>query len=98
MGDEATFIEQKKNRVTCEECRTTKSELFIHKHIKSDQGIVIPQTQGVVIDRGGLETYVVSLPRVLKSVGCPVDGCPVRVQKTGKTQVTIPVLELIGKV
>ena len=34
------------------------------------------QTQGVDIGRGGLDTYVVYLPRVMKSVACPVEGCP----------------------
>ena len=51
---------------------------FLHRHMEISQGIVITKTGGVDVGGGVTETYVVSFPRVLKSVACLVDGCPER--------------------
>ena len=46
--------------------------------MESYHRIVIPHNRGVEVGGGGPETYVVSFPQALKSVACPVDGCPER--------------------
>ena len=43
-------------------------------HMDISHGIVMPYTQGVDVGKGVPEKYVVSFPRVLKSVACLVDG------------------------
>ena len=46
--------------------------------------IVLPQNRGVDVDGGGLETYRVSFPRLLKLVACLIDGSPERMKKPGR--------------
>ena len=41
-------------------------------------GIVLTRTRGVDIGGGGLETYVVSFPQILKSEECLAEGCLAR--------------------
>ena len=67
--------ERKKTRVSCKEFRTTMEESLLRHHMEIDHRIVMPQTQGLDVGRGGTEIYMVLFPRVLKSVACPVDGC-----------------------
>ena len=53
-------------------------------HMDLNHGIVMPYIQGVNVGRGGLDTYAVSFPQVLKSVVCPMYGCPARDHNLGK--------------
>ena len=52
--------------------------LSLRHHMERSHRIFIPQTGGVDLGRGVTETYVMSFPRVLNSVACPVDGCLTR--------------------
>ena len=45
--------------------------------MERSHGVILPQTRGVNVGGGGFTTYVVSLPRILKSMECSVPGCPV---------------------
>ena len=76
MEEGATFIDNKKTKVSCKRCGTAIITSSLRHHVDLSHGIVMPQTWGVDVSGGGLETYVVSFPRVLNSVTCPVDGCP----------------------
>ena len=77
-GEGSTFRYWKKTRVSFEECSTDMEALLIYHHMEISHRIVMPHTQGVDVGRGGLETYMLSLPCVLKLVACPADRCPVR--------------------
>ena len=43
-------------------------------HMERPHGILLPRVRGVDIGRGGPDTHKVSLPRILKSVECLVEG------------------------
>ena len=75
-----TFLERKRTRVICEDCRgnMTASSLWHHMHMS--HGIVMPLIIGVNIGGGGPETYKVLFLQILKLVDCPVEGCPARVK------------------
>ena len=53
-------------------------------HMERSHRIVLPQNRGVDVDGGGLETYRVSFPRLLKLVACLIDGSPERMKKPGR--------------
>ena len=53
-------------------------ESSLRYHMERSHGIVLPQIRGVEFGGGGPETYKVSFPRILKSLECPVEGCPAR--------------------
>ena len=74
-GEVSTFIDWKETRVSCEYCKTTMSEFSLLHHMERAHRIVMPYIRGVEIGGGGPEIYVVSFPRVLKSVECPVYEC-----------------------
>ena len=84
MGEGDTLREIKKTRVICEECGTTMADLSLHHRIERAHGIFMPQARGVGVGGGRPETYMVSFPRVLKSVACLVGRCPVRAHKPGR--------------
>ena len=46
--------------------------------------ICVPQTREVNKLGEGATTYVVSLPRLLQSVKCPVPGCPAIAHSAGR--------------
>ena len=52
-------------------------------HMERSHGIALPQIRGVDVRGGGSETYKVSFPRILKLVGCPVEGCTERENTLG---------------
>ena len=83
-GEGGTFREQKKTRVSCEECGTAIKALLLRHCMDIFYGIVISYTQG--LDIGGVvpETYVVSFPRVLKLVEFLVNGFPTRAHSPGR--------------
>ena len=82
-GEGTTFRERKITRVICMECEGTMAASFFHHHIEISYGIVLTQTRGVDVGGGGLETYVVFFPRILKSVKYLVEGCPAQKNKPG---------------
>ena len=49
-------------------------------------GICVTQMRGANKVGGGTTTYVVSFPRVLKKVKCPVPGCPAIAHSVGRLQ------------
>ena len=53
-------------------------------HMERSYGIVLTKMRGVDVGGGGYETYKVSFPRILKSAGCPVEGCLERENTLGR--------------
>ena len=83
-GEGTTFQERKRTRGSCEECWGTMAASYLRQHMERSHGIVLPQVREVDIRGGGPEIYKVSLPRILKSVECPLERCPARAKKTGR--------------
>ena len=73
-------------RVSYEEFRGAISVSSLWNHMEGSHGIVLPHIRGVEVWGVGLEAYKVSFLWILKSVGCPVEGCPARGKKSGKTE------------
>ena len=46
--------------------------------VERSYSIVLPHNKGLDVKGGGIETYLVSFPRILKSVEFPLEGCPER--------------------
>ena len=46
----------------------------MRNHMELSYAIILPQTRGVDMGGGGPTTYVVSFPRVLKTMDCLVPG------------------------
>ena len=82
-GEEETFREWKKTRVSCTVCGVTVSASYFKTHMTKNHGICVPQTRGVDEERGGPTIYVVSFPLVLQEVKFPVLGCPSVAHNTG---------------
>ena len=82
-GEGPTFREMKITRVSCEECGGTMGDYSLQRHIERSHGIVLPQVRGVDVREGGPEIHRVSLPRILKLMECPVEGCPERAKTPG---------------
>ena len=57
---------------------------LLRHHMYRYHGIFLTQSRGVDVRGGGSETYVVSLLQILKSVECPVEGCPARANNPGR--------------
>ena len=53
-------------------------------HMERAHGRLLPQVRGVDVRGGGLEVYKVSFPRILKSVQCPMEGCPAKAKTLGR--------------
>ena len=66
MGEGATPWERKRTRVSCAECVGTMTESSIRHYVERSHGISLPYNRGVDVGGGGLETYKVSFPRILK--------------------------------
>ena len=77
------FREQKRTKVSSSEYGVTVAAFYLKCHTVQWHGVSAPQTRGV--DKGGGEpgTYVVSFPRVLKTVKYPVPGCMAVVHSAG---------------
>ena len=75
-GEVETSIEQKKARVRCAICDVIVVASYLKAHIVRSHGIYVPQTRGVDGVGEGPTTYVVSSPKVLQELICPVPGCP----------------------
>ena len=57
--------------------------LSILQHMEIAHGIVLTQTRGVDVGGWGPEKCVLSFPRVLNSVACPLDRCLTRANNPG---------------
>ena len=64
-GDEATFRERKKTRMSCTVCCVTVVAYYLKTHMARSYDICAPQTRGVDEVGGGPSTYPVSFPKVL---------------------------------
>ena len=84
MGEGGTFWEQNKNRVNCVECGGEMAMSLIGHHMERTHNIVLSQTWGLDIGKGGSEIYVVSYSRVLKLVVYTEDGCLSRENNPGR--------------
>ena len=82
-GEGSTFRERKGTRVSCEVCGGIMAASFLRHHMDIFDGRVFPQVRGVDVGGGGLEVYRVSFPRIIKSVECPMEGCPTRSKNPG---------------
>ena len=82
-GEGETSRKQKKTRVSYDECRTMMEALLLHHHMECAHGKVMPHTQGWMSEEDN-RRYMVSFPRVMKSVDCPVYGCPERAHIPGR--------------
>ena len=76
-GEGATFREQNRLRVSYAKCRVTVAQSSLKHHMSSQHVICVPHERWVDEKGYGPSTYVVSFPRVLQLVRCPVPGCPV---------------------
>ena len=69
------FREINRSRVSCAECGVTVAVSSLKGHMERQHVSSLPQTREVKIGGGGGFTYVVSFPRVLKTVKFLVIGC-----------------------
>ena len=74
------------------------ADLSLHHRIERAHGIFMPQARGVGVGGGRPETYMVSFPRVLKSVACLVGRCPVRAHKPGRIRENFIYLHLKAQI
>ena len=54
----------------------TVAASYLKAHMVRVHGICVPQMRGIDDVGGGPTTYVMSFPKVIKEVRCPVPGCP----------------------
>ena len=73
-GEGTTFQERKITRGSYKECGGTMAASSLRHYTERSHGIVLPQVREVDVRGGGPEIYKVSLPRILKSVECPLEG------------------------
>ena len=83
-GDGETFRERKKTRVSCTLCGVTMAASYLNTHVSRSHGICFSLTRGVDEVGGGPSIYLVSFPRVLQEVKCPVTGRPVVAHSAGR--------------
>ena len=57
---------------------------YLKQYMSIHHVICVPHTRGVDEKGEGLTTYVVSFPRVLQSVRCPVLVCPAVCHSAGR--------------
>ena len=84
MGEGATFIERNKARMSCATYIVTVAASYLKSHMTRSHGICAHLNREVDEVGGGLTTYVVSLPKVLQEVVCPVPGCPSVAHSAGR--------------
>ena len=83
-GEGPNFREMKRTRVSRKDCGYTISASSLRHHTERAHVRVLPQVRGVDFGGGGLEVYKVSFYRILKSVDCPVEGCPAKAKTPGR--------------
>ena len=55
----------------------------LRHHVDRSHGIVLSQGMKVDVGGGGPEIYNMLFPRILKSLDCPVKGCPAMANPPG---------------
>ena len=65
-------------------CGITVAASYLNFLMSRSHGIWVHQTRGVDEVGVGASTYLVSFPRLLQEVKCPVPGCPVEVHSAGR--------------
>ena len=83
-GEGDTLRDWNRTRGSCDKCGTDMEASSLHHHTNVSQRIVMPQNWRLDFGGGGLETYAVSFPQMLKYVACPVDGFLVREHDPGR--------------
>ena len=78
--------EAEKNWVGCTECWVLVAASFLRHHMKWFHGTSLPKTREVGVRRVGPTIYVVYLSRVLKTLDCPVPGCPAVAHRAGRVR------------
>ena len=68
--------ERKRTKVRCTECGEKMEASSLCNHMERSHIIVLPHNRGVDVGGRGMETYVVSFPRIMKLVECQVEGYP----------------------
>ena len=82
-GEGATFRERKKESLSCATCGVTVAASYLKAHMARSHCICVPQTRGVDEVGRGPTKYVVSFPKVLQEVRCPVPGFPAVAHSAG---------------
>ena len=62
----------------------TVAASYLKAHMARSHGICVPQMRRFDEVGGGPTKYVVSFPKVLQEVRCPVPGCPEVVHSAGR--------------
>ena len=70
--------------MSCIVCGVTVAASYVKTHMSRSHGICVHHTRGVDEVGGGPSTYLVSFPRLLQEVKCPVPGCSVEVHSAGR--------------
>ena len=65
-------------RVSFSDCGVMVAQAYLKQHMESLHVICVPQTRRFDEKGDGTNTYMVSLSPILKSVICPVPGCPAK--------------------
>ena len=79
-------------------CGVTVAASYLKAHMMRTHGICVPQMGRVDEVGGGPTTYVVSFPKVLQEVRCPVSGCPEVAHSTGRLRKHFMFCHFISKV
>ena len=65
-------------------CGVTVAASDLKAHMARSHGICVHHTRGYDEVRGRPTTYMMSLPKVLQEVRCPVPGCPAVEHSAGR--------------
>ena len=84
MREGENFRERNKTWVSCTMCGVRVADSYLQTHIAWNHGICVPLKRGLDEVVGGPTTYMVSFPRLLQEVKCPVLGCLVGVHRSGR--------------
>ena len=77
------FIQRKQACVSFKLCRATMTASLLWDPTERTYRNILKQFHGMDIRGGAVDTYVVSFPRILTVVTCPVEGCPERAHNPG---------------
>ena len=83
-GEGATFHDRRRTRVSCSACGAAVAASSLRHHMEISDGVIPQQTRVLDVGMGVPTTYVVSFPRILKLVECPVQVCAERAHSTGQ--------------
>ena len=63
----------------------TVTSSYLKAHMERVHRICVPKMRGVNVIGGGKKTYMVSFPRVLQEMKCPVSGFLEEAHSAGRT-------------